>query len=101
MCRYATHSYRTHFACLLCRHTAKYPRDVRPRCPRCLSPMIDMGFDFKPPRRADLHQWVKVRALAGVGIRFDSCGCTGPGPRPRTLGDAMSELGLRRKDRRR
>lgn len=60
--------------------------------------MTDLGRDFQPPRRADFAQWEKVRLLVAAGITFDSCGCTGPGPRPRTLADAKSELGLRRKD---
>lgn len=34
--------------------------------------------------------------LFAAGITFDSCGCNGPGPRPRTLADAKSQLGHRR-----
>lgn len=59
--------------------------------------MVDLGRDFHAPRRADDRQWRKVALLVGAGVTFDSCGCTGPGPRPRTLADARSQLGPRRK----
>lgn len=99
MCRYAMHPTKTHYACLPCRHTAKFPRGTSARCPRCRAPMIDLGHDFKAPRRTNLAQWEKVRLLAAAGITFHSCGCTGPGPRPLTLTDAKTLLRLRRADR--
>jgi hypothetical protein len=99
MCRYSLHPVKTHFACLPCRHTAKFPCGVDPRCPRCETPMVDLGRDFKAPRRADTGQWAKVSRLVEAGIGFDSCGCSGPGYRPRTLADAKSEMKQRRTDR--
>jgi hypothetical protein len=54
--------------------------------------MIDLGRDFKAPRRADKNQWRKVELLAKNGITFESCGCTGPGYRPRTLAEAKMDV---------
>jgi hypothetical protein len=51
--------------------------------------MIDLGRDFKAPRRADKNQWRKVELLAKNGITFESCG---PGYRPRTLAEAKMDL---------
>lgn len=98
MCRYALHSAKTHYACLSCRFTAKHPGwlDGQPRCPHCAEPMVDMGKDFKAPRHLAVAQWRKVRLLAAAGLTFDSCGCRGPGPRPRTLAEAKTQLGRRR-----
>jgi hypothetical protein len=101
MCRYTRHPVKTHWGCPPCRYTDKrtwrgYRPEDTPACPRCDAPMLDLGRDFKAPRRADRRQWRKVEVLAGAGITFDSCGCSGPGPRPRTLADARSQLGERR-----
>lgn len=54
--------------------------------------MIDAGRDFKAPRKSNTSQWEKVTKLIAAGITFDSCGCTGPGYRPRTLADAKADL---------
>lgn len=101
MCRYILHPVKTHFACLPCRYTAKHPPWTEPACPRCRTTMIDLGRDFKAPRRGNTLQWRKIATLAAAGITFDSCGCTGPGPRPRTLADTKSQLGQRRSDHKR
>lgn len=106
MCRYArrgVHQYRTHYTCLPCRHTAKFEPayEGAPVCPFCRNPMVNMGRDFKPPRKGNASQWEKIRRLAATGIFFDSCGCTGPGPRPHTLSDAKTQLRQRRTDRKR
>lgn len=96
MCRYHLWvEYKTHYACLPCRFTAKHPwvsKDAGPRCPHCRARMVALGRDFHAPRRADRNQWRKVSMLFAAGIRFDSCGCTGPGYRPRTLADAKADL---------
>lgn len=101
MCRYALHPVKTHYACLPCQFTAKHPgrNDPAPACPRCGQHMVDVGRDFKAPRRANAGQWRKVRMLTAAGISFDSCGCTGPGPRPRTLAEAKTQLRHRRTHR--
>lgn len=62
--------------------------------------MRDVGKDFHAPRRADRAQWRKVGLLVDEGLLFDSCGCSGPGSRPRTLADAKTQLGRRRVHRR-
>lgn len=111
MCRYAFSGYRTHFACLDDRRAAKHPAGAAPRCPDCGQPMVELGRDFHAPRRADRRQWRKVAMLVRAGVRavdplrrggplFDSCGCTGPGPRPAGLADAKTLLRQRRSDRR-
>lgn len=98
MCRYAQHPVKTHLACLPCRYSVKaWPRDTAQPCPRCRRPMVDEGRDFKAPRHADVRGWRKVALLNEAGLFFDSCGCSGPGARPRTVADAKSVLGPRRK----
>lgn len=99
MCRYSVPKgsrYKTHYACVTCRYTAKEERYATLPCPHCRAPMVDAGRDFKAPRRGNVGQWRKVAVLLDADIRFDSCGCRGPGPRPRTLADARTQLGHRR-----
>jgi hypothetical protein len=91
--------YKTHWVCVRDRRTFKASWQA-PICPDCDTPMIDVGKDFHAPRRAALAQWRKVAILVEQGQLFDSCGCGGPGPRPRTLADAKSQFGRRRADRR-
>lgn len=92
MCRYVDHDYRTHYACLACRHSAKFAPGVAPRCPSCSAPMVDLGRDFAAPRKSATAQWRKLGILVAAGVRFESCGCSGPGPRPRTLGEARHPI---------
>jgi hypothetical protein len=94
MCRYAWHNYRDHFACFDCRKAFKYwqweeidevvfnhksrlqrvPRQIV--CPDCTQPMVDMGLDFKAPRKDDKKAWSVMRALHDHGFDFRSCGCS-------------------------
>lgn len=102
MCRYLTHQYPQHFACLSCLVAFKGDRfggdtDGSRRCPSCAAPALAMGRDFKPPRKQATTQWRKLELLVGAGVRFDSCGCGGPGKRPRTLADAKREDSDRRR----
>lgn len=93
MCRYSDANYRTHFVCLGCKWHAKDDRSgTPPLCPTCRNEMVDMGRDFKAPRKEASNQWTKLRILVAQGVRFDSCGCDGPGPRPKTLGEARNPL---------
>jgi hypothetical protein len=62
--------------------------------------MVDLGRDLKAPRRNDIGQWRKIALLWRHGIRFDSCGCGGPGWRPRTLAEAKAQLVPTRRRRR-
>jgi hypothetical protein len=110
MCRYAFHTYKDHFACFTCRKTFKhflygeavYGRrfEGRPRvqraaiCPRCRTPMADVGLDFKAPRKTDRKQWLKAQLLfEGVGA-FSGCGC-GREPRPTHLRDVPAFIAQR------
>ncbi|WP_189000607.1 hypothetical protein [Deinococcus roseus] len=51
-----------------------------------------MGLDFKAPPRKDSKAWNVLEVLSGYGFRFHSCGCGGPGYRPRTLKDLKKFL---------
>lgn len=95
MCRYALHPTKSHWVCLPCRRTAKSYGAIR--CSSCRADMHDFGYDFRVPRRADSNQWRKVELLFANKIRFRSCGCSGPGYRPRTLADAKADLVVARR----
>jgi hypothetical protein len=45
--------------------------------------MADIGLDFRPPSKSDRKGWATAEALWEVGETFHSCGCSGPGYRPR------------------
>jgi hypothetical protein len=85
MCRYGVHTYKEHFACVGCR---KAFRKERARfadpgvCPHCGGPLQRVGRDFHAPRRRNRRAWRTVTLLLQHGIRWDSCGCGGPGYRP-------------------
>ncbi|MCL4683107.1 MAG: hypothetical protein KJZ92_17800 [Rhodocyclaceae bacterium] len=49
--------------------------------------MTNMGLDFHRPRKSDDREWRKIEALVARGVHFSSCGCSGPGFRPRRLAD--------------
>ncbi len=93
MCRYALKpDYKPHYACFSCRKAFKrrHKDEVDPRgeehpakCPQCGLLMADMGLDFKPPKASDDKAWDAANELFEVGETFHSCGCGGPGWRPR------------------
>lgn len=93
MCRYAIMTYKPHYACFACRKAfrRRLRSDIdnpglvdRPaRCPQCRLLMASMGLDFKPPKLDDLRGWEMAAKLWEVGLTFHSCGCSGPGYRPR------------------
>lgn len=94
MCRYALTTYKPHYACFACRKAFRRRLlkdlsqpgdgpDKPARCPQCGLLMASMGLDFKPPRTTDDKAWEIVSKLWEVGITFHSCGCGGPGYRPR------------------
>jgi hypothetical protein len=94
MCRYATTNYKPHCACFGCRKAfrRRLALDVEHHgpeqpavCPECGGPLASMGLDFKAPRRDDLKGWRLAEELWTVGETFHSCGCSGPGYRPRDL----------------
>jgi hypothetical protein len=80
MCRYSEHHYKERFICLDCRLSFK---DIS-TCPKCGKEMINIGRDFKVPAKTNLNQWKKVSLLVQNSIMFHSCGCGGPGYRPKT-----------------
>jgi hypothetical protein len=92
MCRYAQTSYKPHLACFACRkvYRRRLPRDANytgpekpPVCPDCAGPVADMGKDFKTPGKDELRAWRMAEQLWTIGETFHSCGCGGPGYRPR------------------
>ena len=46
-----------------------------------------MGLDFKPPSQTKKKEWSVLEGLWTIGETFHSCGCGGPGYRPRTPRD--------------
>ena len=54
--------------------------------------MIDMGLDFKAPRRTNLREWKRVHLIYQAGQRYHSCGCGGSGVIAPTLRDAKKLL---------
>jgi hypothetical protein len=44
-----------------------------------------MGLDFKTPAQDDRKNWQLAEELWTIGETFHSCGCSGPGYRPRDL----------------
>lgn len=110
MCRYGQYTYKERYACFDCKKSFKQtnfyelPREVRPerqedrvvKCPQCAKQMVNMGHDFKPPKQNDSKQWLKVKVLYENGFTFHSCGCCGPGFRPKELNDVQAFLDDRR-----
>jgi hypothetical protein len=85
MCRYAFHPYKQHYACFTCRRASK-PVAVghaMKRCPNCGGEIHGMGLDFKAPKQSDKAAWKAAEILHTGGIDYHSCGCSGPGYRPR------------------
>lgn len=84
MCRYGMTMYRSHYVCTGCRVSFKHTPLGEHRCPHCARVMIDAGRDLHVPRRGDRRAWGVLVKLLDAGVRFHSCGCHGPGYRPRT-----------------
>jgi hypothetical protein len=80
MCRYAVAPYKTSMVCVPCRHVAQ----GNMRCPFCREDMVNAGRDFQAPRKRDDSGWAAVAHVLASGQNYDSCGCDGPGYRPRT-----------------
>ena len=101
MCRYAMQPYKPHFACFNCRksykpvlagdlHQSTVKDDnglqIAP-CPQCARRMKNMGKDFKAPKQHDIEAWKVLEILESRGYIFQTCGCSGPGYRPRRMHD--------------
>ena len=65
---------------------------VLAKCPQCSGEMVDIGKDFKAPKQTDLKQWQKVEILYQHGFTYHSCGCCGPGLRPKELSEVEAFL---------
>jgi hypothetical protein len=94
MCRYAIGNYKPHLACFRCRkvYRRRLAHDVGhhgpskpPVCPECAGPVANMGLDFKTPPQDDKKRWQLAEELWTIGETFHSCGCSGPGYRPRDM----------------
>jgi hypothetical protein len=53
--------------------------------------MKNYGEDFKAPRKQADNQWKKLEILAQGDNLFKSCGCGGPGYRPKTFSEAKRD----------
>ncbi len=104
MCRYAR-PYKPHYACFACRKSFKrrlsedvghVGADKPARCPQCGVLMADMGWDFKPPKSKNIKAWSVLEGLWSIGETFHSCGCGGPGYRPREPRAYRAFLEMRR-----
>lgn len=95
MCRYGYQQYSCHWACFSCRKSFKgfsawmgtNTHGIIRICPECGGPLYDLGQDFKTPRKESKNQWKKIKLLFEKGITFHSCGCNGPGYRPKTYSE--------------
>lgn len=89
MCRYENQKYRNNHVCLNCRRAFKSMRFDGTKCPECGQLAICMGHDFKPPLKTSKNGWKKIGLFIEKGIKFHSCGCTGPGYKDKykSLGD--------------
>jgi hypothetical protein len=94
MCRYAEHHYRSHHVCVGCRVSFKHEGGAISRCPRCTAVMVNAGRDLEVPRRNDTAGWRALAAVLDAGLDFHSCGCGGPGYRPRTPAAVRQRLAV-------
>ena len=101
MCRYGMQIYKPHFACFYCRKSYKpilasdlHKSTVKDdnglqiaSCPQCSRHMKNMGKDFVAPKQHDTEAWKVLEILESRGYIFQTCGCSGPGYRPRRMRD--------------
>jgi DNA-directed RNA polymerase subunit RPC12/RpoP len=93
MCRYAVKPYKTSYVCVPCRHVAQshYDKVTTMRCPRCRADLVHVGRDFQAPRKGNKSGWDAVATVLAAGKTYDSCGCNGPGYRPRTMAQVRQD----------
>jgi hypothetical protein len=57
-------------ACFGCCKSWKVRPNTDAVCPECGSSLSEMGRSFKAPRKSDVEQWAKAKALWSAGFRF-------------------------------
>lgn len=89
--------YSCRWACLNCRKAFKlysahefnwaHPnREVK--CPECGNAMVDVGRDYRVPKKGNKNKWKVLEALVDKGFGFHTCGCGGDlGFIPRTFAE--------------
>ena len=102
MCRYAFYQYKSHYACFKCKKGFKRKNldDItrekiasKPfNCPECSNLMANVGLDCEIPKKSNAQQWKVLESLFEIGITYHSCGCGGPGYRPKGLDELKSFL---------
>ena len=90
--------YRRTYICLDCRigwkgslsSLTKYEPGST-HCGRCGCEGIDMGYDFHTPKKTNKNQWRKIRLMVENNENWLTCGCNGPGEKPKTLAQAKQK----------
>jgi len=90
--------YAMSFACFNCKKSFKRHVDTSPcdypralSCPECGENSVNLGRNFKPPKRNDEKQWKKVKYLVDHGFYFQKIRIDindDPIPYPSTLEEA-------------
>lgn len=93
MCRYASYTYRDTYVCTSCRESWQGDSAYgfgSLHCPRCGVGGVNVGKDYRVPRKNRVNQWKKLQVLIESNFQFQSCGCRGPGRIPETYAQAKS-----------
>jgi hypothetical protein len=62
------------------------------KCPECGGYMVDLGYDFRSPKKTAVKEWAIIEGLYTIGKSFYSCGCNGPGYIPKEPADYAAYL---------
>jgi len=62
------------------------------KCPECSKLMVNVGKDFKAPKKEKKKEWRILQGLYDSGVSFGSCGCNSIGYVPRTMRDYVAYL---------
>jgi hypothetical protein len=68
------------------------------RCPQCRQTMVNLGRDFKPPKRSDTRGWMRLQATCKVGHEWLKSWSQGVGFVPTTGSEFADYLSSRRRD---
>ncbi len=72
-------------------------KNRKEKCPDCQQLMVDMGLDFKAPKKNKVKEWEIIKGLHSIGKNFHTCGCNGIGYIPKKKKDYIRYL-LKRRD---